>query len=57
MTNGLFVSFYIALGWVAVIAAKPLFDAMSAEALVLLVVGGGVVHGGRFVPLVEGSAL
>ncbi len=36
----LVVSFYVALGWVAIIAAKPLFESMSSQALTLLVAGG-----------------
>lgn len=36
----LIVSFYVVLGWAAVVAAQPLFKAMSGEALVLLLAGG-----------------
>ena len=36
----LIVSFYVALGWVAVVAAEPLFRTLSGEAMALLVAGG-----------------
>ncbi len=36
----LFVAFYVALGWAAVVAAQPLAEAMSFNAMLLLVTGG-----------------
>jgi hemolysin III len=38
--DGVSVAFYIAMGWVAVIAVKPILAAVPLGALVLLLVGG-----------------
>lgn len=38
--------FYIGLGWLAVVAAKPLYDGLPGAALVLLLAGGLFYSGG-----------
>jgi hemolysin III len=38
--RGVTVAVYVAMGWVAVVAVKQLFNAMPARALVLLLAGG-----------------
>jgi hemolysin III len=38
--------FYIGLGWMAVIAAKPLYEGLSGSALLLLLAGGLFYSGG-----------
>jgi len=41
-----FIGLYLALGWVAVIAIKPLAQAMSTQGLILLAIGGIVYSAG-----------
>ena len=38
--RGVSVAIYVAMGWVAIVAAKELFAAMPARALILLLAGG-----------------
>jgi hemolysin III len=48
-TNGkLSTGLYLMMGWLAVVAAKPLYNNMSAEGLFWLLAGGAMYSGGVF---------
>ena len=40
LRDGIWIAIYLALGWIVVIAAGPIAEALSRPALVLLVLGG-----------------
>ena len=46
LREGLWIALYLSLGWIVVIAAGPVFAALSTPAIVLLVVGGLVYSAG-----------
>ena len=43
------LAFYIGLGWIVVVAARPLVSALPTPALVLLLVGGLFYSGGALI--------
>jgi hemolysin III len=40
------LAFYLALGWLAVVAAKPMMAALPPQALLLVILGGVAYSGG-----------
>lgn len=49
LARGVWVAIYLALGWIAVIAIKPLADSVPWVALLLLALGGAVYSSGVLV--------
>ena len=46
LREGLWIALYLSLGWIVVLAAGPVMQALSTPALVLLVIGGLVYSAG-----------
>lgn len=46
LNNKIWTGFYVALGWIIVIAIKPLWEALSLPALILLAAGGLIYTAG-----------
>ncbi len=49
LSDAIWSAVYVAFGWLAVVALKPMMDTVHPAALILLVIGGLIYTGGVFV--------